>query len=360
MARKNRVSVPDGIYHITSRIVNRELWFRNPGLKDEIVSWIHGIAAFSGVELLSWAVLDNHFHLVVHVPPIPERYRDNPAVAPESHAFGMRPPECRSQIWSLDPEEDRVRAARPPTGFTLSDEEMLERLQGLYGDAQRVEAIGKSWRTLRENGSGSAVDTAKERYCRRMYNLSQFVKTLKERIAQAVNRRTGHVGHVFEGRFYSGLVENTGEALRLVSLYVDYNPYRARLAREGEPYAWSSFGQACGDGPYASSCRAAYERIHGCPWGEARKRIEIAFRDRPKEDERVLLRQLDEGTAAIRVSQLVHLHVTAIGHGAFIGRGIHFGRKVESSLAKGFPCPSFKSLRWLERAVLWPEDHAAA
>ena len=100
MARKNRVSIPDGTYHITSRIVNRQMWFKDPKLKDEIVGWLYGVAAFSGVELLAWCIMDNHFHILVHVPEVPEEYRLDPDDPPASHAFGMRPPECNPALWS--------------------------------------------------------------------------------------------------------------------------------------------------------------------------------------------------------------------------------------------------------------------
>ena len=374
MARRNRVSVPDGTYHVTSRIVNREMWLGDPKLKDEIVSWIYGVAAFSGVELLAWAVLDNHFHLVVHVPVPPRELWCDPGEQPDTHAFGMRPPENRPPLWrpaSVDgdgPASERSGApaggdspllVRPTTGFMLSDEQMLERLARLYGDSGRVEALRRSWAAMRRAGNGGAVDAVKEGYCRRMYNLSQFVKTLKERIAQAVNRRRGHVGHVFEGRFYSGLLEDDGEVRRLVSLYVDYNPYKARIVREDEDYAWSSFGQARGNGRHAVSCRAAYERIHGCVWEEARERIEAAFRERVA-DEREFGRMLDEGKVRATQDQLVHLHVPALSRGPFIGRGTAFGRRVVAGMTRNFPRPSFRSLRWLARAVAWSDRRHVA
>ena len=212
---------------------------------------------------------------------------------------------------------------------------------------------------MRRAGNGGAVDAIKEGYCRRMYNLSQFVKTLKERIAQAVNRRRGHVGHVFEGRFYSGLLEDDGEVRRLVSLYVDYNPYKARIVREDEDYAWSSFGQARGNKRHAVSCRAAYERIHGCVWEEARERIEAAFRERVA-DEREFGRMLDAGKVRATQDQLVHLHVPALSRGPFIGRGTAFGRRAVAGMTRNFPRPSFRSLRWLARAVAWSDRRHVA
>ena len=212
---------------------------------------------------------------------------------------------------------------------------------------------------MRRKGNGGAVDAVKDGYCRRMYNLSQFVKTLKERIARAVNSRWKHVGHVFEGRFHSGLLEDDGEVRRLVSLYVDYNPYKARIVREDEDYAWSSFGQARGNGRHAASCRAAYERIHGCSWEVARERIEAAFREQVA-DARELGRMLDEGRARATRGQLVHLHVPALSRGPFIGRGTAFGRRVVAAMTRNVPCPSFRSLSWLGRAVAWPDSRRVA
>ena len=100
MARKNRVSVYDGIYHITSRIANRAMLFAEAEIKDKIMEWIVSVAAFSGVEVWAFCIMDNHLHLFVHVPPVPERLWLGPNDEPAAYAFGMRPPECREPLWS--------------------------------------------------------------------------------------------------------------------------------------------------------------------------------------------------------------------------------------------------------------------
>ena len=71
MARSNRLQVPDGTYHVTTRFVNREFWLEDPKLKDRFVEDLYCVARFSGVDLLSWTVMDNHLHLFVRVPPVP-------------------------------------------------------------------------------------------------------------------------------------------------------------------------------------------------------------------------------------------------------------------------------------------------
>ena len=358
MARKNRVSIPNGIYHITSRIVNRQFWFRDPKLKSEIVRWLYGIARFSGVELLAWCIMDNHFHLFVHVPDVPVEYRQNPHVVPNAYAFGMRPPECNVPLWSPHEEgrrrdAQRGEATRPDLQFMLSDDEMLDRLEALYGDRRRIEVMRTNWRNMRVLGNGGAVDAIKRRYCRRMYNLSQFTKTLKERIAQCINKRLGHAGHVFEGRFHSGLVQGDRAVAELVALYIDYNPRRARLVREGECYRWSSFGQAEGNGPHAATCRAAYERIFGCAWREARERILAAFL--AKQTRNLEVKNASHVLSArVKLDELIKFRIAALSRGHFIGRGLGFSEEVRAHMARNFPHAGFSSLRWLSRSVEWP------
>lgn len=198
MARKNRVSVYDGIYHVTSRIANRAMLLAEDEIKDKITEWTVSVAAFSGVEVWAFCIMDNHLHLFVHVPPVPQRYWLDPDDEPAAYAFGMRPPECREPLWS--PGGDSPRAPRPELGFMLDDSEMLGRLAHLYGP-ERAEAIGREWKVLRGNGLGRLVDEQKVRYCRRMYNLSQFVKTLKERISMWYNAEYKHEGFLWQGRF---------------------------------------------------------------------------------------------------------------------------------------------------------------
>ena len=67
MARKNRVTVPDGIYHITSRVCNKAMLFKPDYVKEKIRKWIFDIAYFSGVEVYSWCIMDNHLHLLVEL-----------------------------------------------------------------------------------------------------------------------------------------------------------------------------------------------------------------------------------------------------------------------------------------------------
>ena len=57
---------PGACYHVTSRCANREFFLR--GREEFALGLLRRAAAFSGVELLDFALMGNHFHLLVRVP----------------------------------------------------------------------------------------------------------------------------------------------------------------------------------------------------------------------------------------------------------------------------------------------------
>ena len=46
MARKNRVSVYDGVYHVTTRIANRAMLLKPDEVKERLMKWIVSVANF--------------------------------------------------------------------------------------------------------------------------------------------------------------------------------------------------------------------------------------------------------------------------------------------------------------------------
>ena len=348
MARKNRVQVPGGTYHVTSRLTERAHWLQDPSFKDRIVGWMHGVAEFSGVELLAWCVMDNHFHMLVRVPEVPEEYRLDPSESPDAFAFGMRPEECNPPLWSPGGDVPPDTAARrPPTGFTLPDDEMVRRLKALYGE-RRAEAFSRRWERLRAKGQNTTVEAEKEPFLRRMYSLSPFVKTIKERIARRVNAALGRSGHVFEARFFSGLVED-GKGVCMTSLYVDYNPVRAGMVSDAAEYRWCSFAAAHG-GRFAESARSGYARTFGKEWPEARAVMRRAFADMP---DRGAEERMRKGEGRLRPSQLIHLRVPELSRGAYVAGSEAFVAEIRARLPRGFPSASGGRLRKLVSMVDW-------
>ena len=361
MARKNRVSVRDGVYHVTARIANRAMLLAADEVKDRIMEWTLSVADFSGVEVWAFCVMDNHLHLFVHVPPVPERLWLDPAVEPDAHAFGMRPPECREPLWS--PGGDSPRHRRPSLGFMLGDDEMVGRLKSLYGES-RAKEVAVTWAAWRERGLGRLVDERKERFCRRMYNLSQFVKTLKERISMWYNEAYDHSGCLWQGRFHSGVVEKSAVVKAVVAAYVGYNPVKAKIAASPTDWRWSSYAVAVNDrGPDGDYCRAMYERILGRPWVEVRAVLESMFADRLPDDvhPEELKEWLDDydekkagewpGAGTYRASQAIRATMRMFA-GAYIGRDADFLERVAGLLPTRFPRAGGRSIGRC-RAFVW-------
>lgn len=81
-------------------------------------------------------------------------------------------------------------------------------------------------------------------------NLSAGMRQLNGVYTQRLNRRHGRVGHVFQGRFKSIIVEKGSHVLELCR-YIVLNPVRAGIAERLMDYPWSSFKftAGCGNGP---------------------------------------------------------------------------------------------------------------
>jgi putative transposase len=69
--------------------------------------------------------------------------------------------------------------------------------------------------------------------------LSRIMASLQSRYAQRFNRRHRRVGHLFQGRYKSLLVQQDRHLIALIR-YIHWNPVRARIVRRSRDYPWSS------------------------------------------------------------------------------------------------------------------------
>ena len=60
----------NAVHHLTSRIAHRA-YFLKEEERNDFLSLTMRVSAFSGVELLGWCIMDNHFHLYVYLPEPP-------------------------------------------------------------------------------------------------------------------------------------------------------------------------------------------------------------------------------------------------------------------------------------------------
>jgi len=79
-------------------------------------------------------------------------------------------------------------------------------------------------------------------------NLSRGMRQLNGIYTQRFNRRHGQVGHIFQGRFKSIVVDKDSHLLEL-SRYVVLNPVRARMVKHVRDWIWSSYRATSGESP---------------------------------------------------------------------------------------------------------------
>jgi len=220
-----------GCYHVVSRIVDRT--FRlDDGEKEIFRSTMRRAETFCGVRVLTYAVMANHFHLLVEVPE-------------------------RSEV---------------------GEAELVRRMTVLYGKTCAAQTV-RQWAEWRKTGAASLVEEQQARLRARMFDISAFVKTVKQRYSMSYNGRHGRRGTLWEDRFKSVLIENSESAKAAVAAYIDLNPVRAKIVADPKGYRWSGYGEACGGGRLA---RAGLTAVHGSrrleqpgDWGHVAKRYRV-------------------------------------------------------------------------------------
>jgi hypothetical protein len=84
-----------------------------------------------------------------------------------------------------------------------------------------------------------------------MWDISPFMKTLKQRFTQWFNARHQRKGTLWEDRFRSVLVQGECHALRTIAAYIDLNPVRAGLCEDPADYRWCGYAEALAGGKAA-------------------------------------------------------------------------------------------------------------
>jgi putative transposase len=212
----------EGFYHVMSRVVDRRRVLDDKE-KERFRQLMHGAAIFSGVDVLTYSVLDNHFHILTHVPD------------------------------------------RQP----VDDLEFARRLSALYGQ-KFAGRLGCELASLRAEGQNEAAEQLKAPFLARMYDLSAYMKTVKQRFTQSFNRRHGRKGTLWEERFKSVLVEGSQGALSAVATYIDRNAVRAGIVSDPKDYRFCGYGEAMGGSRKAKEGLAMVMRSVGgnMPWSE--------------------------------------------------------------------------------------------
>ena len=71
---------------------------------------------------------------------------------------------------------------------------------------------------------------------------SFFMRRVNSMYARYFNSKYQYIGHLFQGRYFSNLINNVIELLE-VSRYIHLNPVRAKMVDSPEKYMWSSYNK---------------------------------------------------------------------------------------------------------------------
>ena len=172
----------------------------SPDYKDFLLRTIRAYEDLLGVEVLTYCIMDNHFHLLLRVPHRPE-------------------------------------------GLDLPLEVILERLERAIGE-QAMGLVRRDLEFWDSTGNVEAIEEWRQRQLNRMYSMSEFMGCVKQRFTRYHNAKTGRKGTIWEERFGSVIVEEEERALRTMAAYIDLNPVRAGVVSDPADYRWSGYAEA--------------------------------------------------------------------------------------------------------------------
>lgn len=196
-----KVAAEDGeaLYHCMTRTVNGERLFDDRA-KEVLRKQLWQVADYCGVQIITYVILSNHFHVLLQVP--------------------------RRAAVSDDELLRRHRVLYPkPTQYQQAHHEVLANLLKSTPDCNDAVA----WRT---------------RQLALMGDVSQFMKLVKQRFAFWFNRTHNRYGTLWAERFKSVLVEGNGRVLTAMSAYIDLNAVRAGLAGDPKDYRFCGYAEA--------------------------------------------------------------------------------------------------------------------
>lgn len=185
-------------YHVVCRCVRRTYlcgYDKETGMdythrKKWIVARMKYLSRFFAVNIAAYAVMSNHYHLVVHID------------------------QNEAKSWSDDEVIERCKQLFPNKG----DE--LQLLVYSDPDNKLVRNILDMWR-------------------QRLCDLSWFMRCMNEQIARKSNLEDNCKGRFWEGRFKSQALLDEGAVLSAMA-YVDLNPVRARICSTPEESEFTS------------------------------------------------------------------------------------------------------------------------
>jgi len=186
---------PGTVHHLTSRIAH-QVFILKEEERNDFTDIMLRVADFSGIRLIGWCIMTNHFHILAYLPVKPDWIGDEEVIrrwqhiAPIQGRYGV---ECDFGLWSR---------------------------QGEYGQQMAADAI--------------------QRLKNRMYDISWFMKMVKQWFTERYNLSNRHVGTLWSASYYDRVIEELGSEAIDCLCYIHLNPIRAAITPDFYGYEWSS------------------------------------------------------------------------------------------------------------------------
>lgn len=269
-----------------TRTVNGERLFGDRE-KEVLRKMLWQLADFSGLEILTYCIMSNHFHVLVRVDE----------------------------------------------GVDVDDRELLRRYAVLYPKPTKYQSASAEDLARILQAGGDEAAALRRQLRARMGDVSEFMKAVKQRFSVWFNRTHGRYGTLWAERFKSVLVEGQGNALQTMAAYIDLNPVRAELVEDPKDYRFCGYAEAIAGSKAARrgisvvwACYADGSERGGLSWQEAlrdhRSLIFGKWLDRVESDpiqRKKVLRQLAKANAPLPRAAVLRCRVRYFSDGAILG-----------------------------------------
>ena len=195
--RRLKVYGRSAVYHCMTRTVNGELLFKDRD-KEILRQMIRQVADFCGVEVLTYCIMSNHFHVLLQVP--------------DAHS--------------------------------VSDTELIRRYRVLYPKPTKYQEASAVLMASQLQLGGNEAEVIRRKLLARMSDVSEFMKTVKQRFTTWYNKSHQRYGTLWADRFKSVLVQGEGNPLQTMAAYIDLNSVRAGLVEDPKDYRFCGYAEA--------------------------------------------------------------------------------------------------------------------
>jgi REP element-mobilizing transposase RayT len=262
------------VYHCISRIVGGQKLLGDLE-KERLRLMLWQQAEFSGIQIITYALMSNHIHVLVRVP----------------------------------------------ASIEATDTELVSRAAQFYGSGSLyVDTLQQAMAA-----SNSLPEDLRTDLLGRMGDVSSYMKELKQRFSRWFNKQHNRFGTLWAERFKSILVEDQPSAIQPVAAYIDLNSVRAGLSNDPKDYRWCGYAEAVAGNERAQKGLAGFhEKGDWSSLGPAYRKVLMTTAGRAGQSGKVALdaeairQELAKG-GELSLGEVLRLRVRYFSDGVVLG-----------------------------------------